>query len=65
MKDLIKALQIFLKYENSYSPTHCEHDELTVNINPDIISKEDIDKLCQLGFEIEDDYFISYRFGSC
>lgn len=26
MEDLIKALRIFLKYGNPYSPTHCEDD---------------------------------------
>ncbi len=30
MRDLIKALQIFLKYNDVTYPTHCEHDELTI-----------------------------------
>jgi len=30
MEDLIKALQIFLKYGNPAHPFYCEHDELTV-----------------------------------
>jgi hypothetical protein len=34
MSDLIKALQIFLKYGNPDSPTHCEHDELFVMMIP-------------------------------
>jgi len=31
MKDLITALNIFLKYGNDYAPTHCEHDVLTTS----------------------------------
>lgn len=67
MEDLIKALQIFLKYDNSRNPTHCEHDELTVNVNPSLVSEEDKVELEKLGFhsEEEDGYFYSYRFGSC
>ena len=30
MENLIKALQILLKYGNPKRPTHCEHDELTI-----------------------------------
>jgi hypothetical protein len=30
MEDLIKALQIFLKYGNPNYPTNCSHDELFV-----------------------------------
>jgi len=67
MKDLITALNIFLKYGNDYAPTHCEHDVLTVNIDPSIVSDEDKEKLDTLGFIPNDDDcdFISYRFGSC
>lgn len=65
MEDLIKALQIFLKYGNPYTPTHCEHDELTVDIRPELVSAEDIKKLDELGFFVNDDYFKSFRFGSC
>lgn len=53
MEDLIKALQIFLKYGNPRNPTHCEHDVLTVYINPEVVSDED------------GEHFISYRYGSC
>jgi hypothetical protein len=34
VENLIKALQIFLKYGNPDNPTHCEHDVLTVVIDP-------------------------------
>lgn len=65
MEDLIKALQIFLKYDNPRWPTHCEHDVLTVCIDPNVVSEEDIVELDRLGFIVsEDDYFISFRYGS-
>ena len=38
MEDLIKALQILLKYGNPKYPTHCEHDELSFHgIEPAIL----------------------------
>ena len=66
MKDLITALNIFFKYSDDYAPTHCEHDELMVNIDPSVVSDEDKEKLDTLGFfPNEYDGFSSYRFGSC
>ena len=80
MEDLIKALQILLKYGNPKYPTHCEHDELTIHgIEPELISAEDKKELSDLGFEIniegvydeENDYtpdeskIYSFRYGSC
>lgn len=64
MKDLIQALTIFVKYGDPYSPTHCEHDQLCVMINPEDVSEEDKGYLQKLSFHPEDEYFISYRFGS-
>ena len=71
MKDLIKALQILLKYGNPNYPTNCNHDELWIcGINPDNVSKNDIDKLDDLGFIISDEFgednkqFKSYKYGS-
>lgn len=67
MNDLITALQIFLKYGNSYSPTHCEHDVMYITeINPKDVSEEDILTLDKLGFFIDDinGGFKSYRYGS-
>lgn len=64
MDELIKALQIFLKYGNPDYPTHCEHDELTIMIDPVIVSEEDKIKLEQLGFEVSEEYFTSFKFGS-
>lgn len=67
MKDLIEALQIFLKYGDPRWPTHCEHDVLTVCIDPSDVSEEDISKLDKLGFIADEEThdFRSYRFGSC
>jgi hypothetical protein len=69
LKDLINALQILLKYGDPYSPTHCEHDVLTiVGIDPNIVSEEDKQKLDDLGFYVSKEYgedaFQSFRFGS-
>jgi hypothetical protein len=66
MEELIKALQIFLKYGNPDYPTHCEHDELFVDIDPELVSEEDKKTLDELGF-FPNDYngFSSYKFGSC
>ena len=69
MEDLIKALTILLKYGNPHYPTHCEHDELTINsdIDPKKVSKEDRRELKKLGFDVDadKDHFFSSRFGSC
>lgn len=68
MKELIEALQIFLKYGNPDYPTHCEHDILTVNINPSDVSDEDKKCLETLGFFSGNVYgeerFYSYKYGS-
>ena len=67
MDDLIEALQIFRKYGNPEWPTHCEHDELIVNIDPSNVTKSDLKRLDQLSFiPINDErHFKSFRFGSC
>jgi len=67
MEDLIKALQIFLKYGNPDYPTNCSHDCLWVDIDHEKVSKEDIKKLEELGFSIDDenDGFYSFKYGSC
>jgi hypothetical protein len=67
MDDLIEALQILRKYGNPDYPTHCEHDVMTVGINPEDVSEEDIIKLDALGFFASSDYdecFQSFKFGS-
>lgn len=66
MKDLIEALTIFLKYDESRCPTGCEHDTLYVYVAPALVSSEDKVKLETLGFHADDDeeHFYSFRFGS-
>jgi len=69
MENLIKALQIFLKYGNVDYPLHCEHDMLYVSSSyvPSNFSIEDVAELDELGFFIseETDTFVSFRYGSC
>jgi hypothetical protein len=67
MSDLITALRIFIKYGDPYSPFNCSHDELWVNIDPELVSDEDKYDLDHLGFFVseEGNGFKSYRFGSC
>jgi hypothetical protein len=63
---LITALQIFLKYGDPEEPTHCEHDQLYVYVDPEVVSEEDKKRLDKLGFFPGDDgSFRSYKYGSC
>ena len=66
MEDLIKALQIFLKYGNKNYPTFCEHDILYVDVDPSVVSDEDKKVLDKLGFFVDDenDCFASFKYGS-
>ena len=64
MEDLYVALGIFLKYGNPTYPTNCNHDEMYVDIDPSIVSKEDIIHLDKLGFFSNEDGFLSFKFGS-
>ncbi len=67
MEQLIKALQIFLKYGNPDYPTHCEHDILMImGIEEDEISDEDKKELDELGFFWSGEYdcYASFRYGS-
>lgn len=69
MENLIKALQIFLKYGNPDYPFHCEHDYLYVDIDPELVTEEDKKELDILGFFVDGEYggngFGSFRYGSC
>ena len=66
MKDLIKALKIFVKYapDEKY-PTWCENDILHVCVDPYTVSEEDKATLEVLGFYADDEDFYSYKYGSC
>lgn len=70
MKDLIEALTILAKYIDSEErcPTYCEHDVLHVcGVNNEEVSEEDLKRLDELGFFLDEDGegFMSFRFGSC
>jgi hypothetical protein len=67
MDDLIEALQIMRKYANPKFPTHCEHDIMYVAVDPNLVSKEDLVKLVELGFDpaFDDNMFYSSLYGSC
>lgn len=65
MDDLIEALTILRKYDNPKYPTHCEHDELFVCVDPGLVSDQDIQRLDNLGFFTSEEVFKSYKFGSC
>lgn len=66
MDQLIKALQLFRKYENRTYPTYCKHDMLYVCIDPARVSNEDKAKLDVMGFFPDDnnEVFMSFHFGS-
>lgn len=66
LSHLIEALQIALKYEDKEWPTHCEHDEMWLNIDSSKVSDEDKARLDELGFfeDEDDECFKSYAFGS-
>jgi len=71
MEDLIKALQIFLKYsrnKNEQNPTHCEHDVMYVgkDLRPENMEEADVFALQDIGFLWHEgiDSWFSYRFGS-
>jgi len=66
MKDLIDALQIFLKYTDAMHPTGCEHDVLYVYVSPGDVDADDLKKLNTLGFKPDNniDCFVSTGFGS-
>ena len=68
MKDLIKALEILLKYRPNdvEYPFWCEHDILHIaGINPSIVSEEDKRQLEELGIAAGIDEFYSFKYGSC
>lgn len=66
MNDLIEALQIMLKHGDVAHPTHCEHDELHIYPNSMDFTEEELARLEQLGFYIDDNEgFYSFKYGSC
>lgn len=67
MKDLIEALQIFLKYKDVRNPTNCSHDVLAIMaVTQEEVSPEDTARLDKLGFfySESEECWQSFRFGS-
>ena len=67
MSDLIKALQILLKYGDPHFPTDCGNDCLYIcGIDPHDVDSDDIDTLDTLGFFVDKrvQEFASYRYGA-
>jgi len=66
MEDLIRALQIFAKYDKPALPTSCEHDALYVHIEADKVTDDDKRDLLAYGFDVDKplNNFYSTRFGS-
>ncbi len=67
MENLIKALQIFLKYKNESYPTNCCHDVLCImGVTEEEVSTTDKETLDKLGFFWSEEYdcFASFKYGS-
>jgi hypothetical protein len=67
MSDLIKALQIFLKYKDESNPTHCEHDILCImGVTQEEVSAEDVAALDVLDFfwHESNGCWASFKYGS-
>jgi hypothetical protein len=62
LKDLFKAINIFLKYGNVENPIECEHDVLYVHVSSYKVSNDDKKELTKLGFDPVDnkESFVSY-----
>jgi hypothetical protein len=53
MSDLIRALQILVKYGDHACPVGCQYGELVINyIDPSEVSEEDREELFKLGFQV-------------
>jgi hypothetical protein len=66
MRDLVEALNIFLKYADYMYPTQCEKELLIIaGIDERDVLREDIERLEKLGFFWFDEskFFASYRYG--
>lgn len=61
-----RGLGILAQHPGGPFPLHCEHDTLYALCSPDRFTADELDKLKDLGFFIDEDEdcFKSYRFGS-
>lgn len=67
MKDFLEAVTIMAKYSDDEWPTNCSHDYLHFNkIDESKVSPEDIKRLDELGFFVDEEYggFGSFKYGS-
>lgn len=65
MDDLIEALQLMATKARPAYPLHCEHDVLTVCVDPALFTEQERARLEELGFNVYDDEpecFQSFRF---
>ena len=66
--DLAEAIPLLAKHATGSFPFHCEHDELTVMSDPEQYTPEELARLDELGFFVDDEYggicFKSFRYGS-
>lgn len=58
----IEALTIFAKYNSGYAEFSSEHDQLYGGVNPELVSAEDIARLDELGWHVEEHYECFYKF---
>ena len=54
--DMIEACKIFKKYKDCKFPFNCNHDELYVAVDPELVSNEDKKQLEELGFSDHAEY---------
>lgn len=67
--DLANAITLLTRgATDEVSPFHCEHDELTVNADPEHFSEAELAQLEEWGFHTNLDetpgHFYSFRYGS-
>lgn len=63
MENLIKAFQIFLKYDNSKYPLYCENGKLFISrVHADMVIPEDKKVLSEMGFHIDEYYNCFYLY---
>ena len=62
---LIEVLQIAKKYKPNDYVIQCAREEMYLMLNPSHISKEDNERLNELGFKTDYNIYVSSEFGSC
>lgn len=61
--EIIEILNILKQYSIDYKyPISAEHDVLIFNINPEIITQKDLNKLEELGVFYSDEYCALIKF---